>query len=151
VNVSPPQFILIGIDSNQDFVNSPCPAANPSVGDSPEAIVYTTVTADLAKGKFTVETPETCLMRINWFDRWGPNDPKSENTGEAYPSLLDPTSPTLQPSGGADLNFQYSGSQPFLYAVRLNPYNDKTNPYCFDRDIVRWELSVSPAGQAKTR
>jgi hypothetical protein len=29
--------------------------------------------------------------------------------------------------------------------------NDKTNPNYYDRDIVRWELSVSPAGQAKTR
>jgi hypothetical protein len=151
VSLSPPQFILIGLETSNSHVVTPsCPAANSSVAaDSQEAFVYTTVTADLANGEFTVVMPETCLLRINWFDQSGPNDPT--NTGEAYPSLLDPASPTLQPRGGVDLNFQYSGSQPYLYAVRLNPYNKKTNPNYYDRDVVRWQLSVSPAGQAKTR
>jgi hypothetical protein len=149
VSLSPPQFVLIGIASDQGFAHSSCPAADPSVGDSPEAFVYMTVTADLANGKFTMVTPQTCLLRINWFDRWGTSYPK--NTGEAYPSLLDPSSPTLQPGGGIDLNFQYSGSQPYLYSVRLNRYDSRTNPNLYDRDVVRWRLSVSPVGQAKAR
>jgi hypothetical protein len=108
--------------------------------------VFLTATANLANAQFTVVTPETCLLRINWFSQWGLN---STNTGAAYPSLLDPASPTLQPSGGVDLNFQFSGAQPYLYAVRLNPWNETTNPYLYDRDVVRWPLAVSAASQSK--
>jgi hypothetical protein len=149
VSLSPPQFVLVGIASNPAFGSSSCPVADPSVGDSPEAFVYMTVTADLANGQFTVVTPQSCLLRINWFDRWGMEYPK--NTGDAYPSLLDPASPTLQPGSGIDLNFQYSGSQPYLYAVRLNRYDSEKNPKLYDRDVVRWKLSVNPAGQGKAR
>jgi len=148
-NVILSHFILIGLETdNSHVVTSSCPAANSSVGNSKEAFVYIIVKADLAKGQFKVVTPETCLLRINWFNQSGPNDPA--NTGEAYPSLLDPSSPILQPGGRIDLNFQYSGSAPYLYAVRLDPYS-QTNTHYYDRDVVRWKLSISPLGPAKTR
>jgi hypothetical protein len=42
-----------------------------------------------------------------------------------------------------DLNFQYSGAQPYLYYTRLNAYRAMGN--LNDRDVVRWKLSVGPA------
>ena len=98
-----------------------------------------TARADLPNGRFTVVTAPTCLVRINWFTRWGRSWPS--NIGAAYPSLLDPTSPTLRPGGGTDLNFQYSGAQPYLYYTRLNEHQRRGN----DRDVVRWKLSVAPS------
>ena len=118
-----------------------CPAANSSVRNSDEAFVYITATADLPTGHFTKITPQTCLLQINWFDRCGKSWPTK--TGAAYPSLLDPASPTLQPGGGTDLNFQYSGAQPYLYYTRLNWYEATGN--LDNRDVVRWKLSVGPA------
>jgi hypothetical protein len=140
------QFILIGLNSDDAYRDS-CPPADPTVKNSNEAFVYATATADLPNGRFTIVTPPTCLLRINWFDRWGTKWPTK--VGAAYPSLLDPTSPTLQPGGGTDLNFQYSGTQPYLYYTRLNSYDVSHN--LNDRDVVRWQLSVSPLSQAKSR
>ena len=141
------QFILIGLNNRGAYRRQSCPAADPTVRNSDEAFVYATATADLPKGKFTMVTWPTCLLRINWFDRWGKNLPTK--VGAAYPSLLDPTSPTLQPGGGTDLNFQYSGSQPYLYYTRLNSFKATGN--LNDRDVVRWQLSVSTATAAAQR
>jgi len=113
------QFIMLGLAADPAYRLS-CPAADPTVRDSDQAFVYMTAKADLPNGRFTVVTAQTCLVRINWFTRWGRSWPT--NIGAAYPSLLDPTSPTLRPGGGTDLNFQYSGGQPYLYYTRLNEY-----------------------------
>ena len=93
------QFILLGLISGS--VNQPtCPPADPTVGQSDTAFVYMTATADLPNGQFTIVTPQTCLLRINWLDRWGRSWP--DKIGSAYPSLLDPMSPIL--SGGASID-----------------------------------------------
>ena len=134
------QFIMLGLDSNPAYRLS-CPATDPTVGDSDQAFIYLTATADLPNGRFTVITAPTCLVRINWFNRWGKSWPT--NVGAAYPSLLDPASPTLRPDGATDLNFQYSGAQPYLYYTRLNAYRATGN--LNNRDVVRWKLSVGPA------
>jgi hypothetical protein len=103
-----------------------------------------TATADLPNGQFTIVTPQTCLLRINWLDRWGRSWP--DKIGSAYPSLLDPMSPTLSGGASIDLNFQYSGARPYLYYTKLNAY--ATAGFLNDRDVVRWKLSVSRAGAA---
>jgi hypothetical protein len=131
------QFIMLGLAADPAYRLS-CPAADPTVRDSDQAFVYMTAKADLPNGRFTVVTAQTCLVRINWFTRWGRSWPT--NIGAAYPSLLDPTSPTLRPGGGTDLNFQYSGGQPYLYYTRLNEFQRRGS----DRDVVRWKLSVAP-------
>jgi hypothetical protein len=141
VGLSPAQLVLIGIDNNAEITSSCQVAADSSAKGSREAFVYMSATADLANGQITVVTPETCLLSINWLDQWGQKFPA--NTGDAYPSLLDPKSPTLQPGGGVDLNFQFSGLQPYLYAVRLNSYNFQDNQHLYNRDVVRWPLSVT--------
>jgi hypothetical protein len=141
------QFIMIGTVSDPSF-GPACPAADPTVGDDADmAFVYTTATADLANGQFTVVTPQTCLLRINWLNGWGRSWPGK--IGSSYPSLLDPTSPMLKPNGGTDLNFQFSGAQPYLYYTRLNSYARTGN--LRDRDVVRWKLSVTPAAAALSR
>ena len=86
-------------------------------------------------------TQDAAGKDVNWFNRWGKSWPT--NVGAAYPSLLDPASPTLRPDGATDLNFQYSGAQPYLYYTRLNAYRATGN--LNDRDVVRWKLSVGPA------
>jgi hypothetical protein len=55
----------------------------------------------------------------------------------------------LQPGGGTDLNFQYSGAQPYLYYTRLNSY--KVTGNLNDRDVVRWRLTVEPATESRWR
>jgi len=138
------QFIMIGTVSDPSYGSS-CPAADSTVGDDTDmAFVYMTATADLAKGQFSIVTPQTCLLRINWLNGWGRSWPSK--VGSAYPSLLDAASPTLKPNGGIDLNFQFSGAQPYLYYTRLNSYALTRN--LRDRDVVRWKLSVAPAGTA---
>jgi hypothetical protein len=68
------QFILLGLIS--DPADQPtCPPADPTVGQSDTAFVYMTATADLPNGQFTIVTPQTCLLRINWLDRWGKSWP----------------------------------------------------------------------------
>src|SRR5262249_36012272 len=113
------QFILLGLVSSPSNQQT-CPPADPTVGHSDTAFVYMTATADLPNGQFTIATPQTCLLRINWFDRWGRSSP--DKIGSAYPSLLDPLSPTLNRGAAIDLNFQYSGAQPYLYYTKLNAY-----------------------------
>src|SRR5262249_14393395 len=61
---------------------------------------------------------------------------------QAYPSLLDPTSPQLLPG---DLNFQITGNQPYLYFTQMNPAGPGTdNPQGLDRDLVRMAVQVFP-------
>jgi hypothetical protein len=55
-------------------------------------------------------------------------------------------SPTLNRGVSIDLNFQYSGAQPYLYYTKLNAY--AAAGFLNDRDVVRWKLSVSRAGAA---
>ncbi len=140
------QFVMLGIASDSSY-RTTCPAADSSVDNSDEAFIYMTATADLPAGSFTPVTKQTCLLRINWFDRWGQSWPTK--TGAAYPSLLDPASPGLQPGGGTDLNFQYSGAHPYLYYTRLNSYHVTRN--LNDRDVVRWRLTVEPAKESRWR
>ena len=137
------QFILLGLISGPAN-QSTCPPADPTVGQSDTAFVYMTATADLPNGQFTIVTPQTCLLRINCLDHWGRSWP--DKIGSAYPSLLDPTSPTLRGGASIDLNFQYSGAQPYLYYTKLNAY--AAAGFLNDRDVVRWKLSVSRAGAA---
>ena len=64
--------------------------------------------------------------------------------GQAYPSLLDPTSPQISNNFGpgpvpGDRNFQYSGSQPYIYYTLLFPFSQN---YGQDRSVVREALSV---------
>jgi hypothetical protein len=135
------QFILLGLVSSPS--NQPtCPPADPTVGQSDTAFVYMTATADLPNGQFTVVTRQTCLLRINWLDHWGRSWP--DKIGSAYPSLLDPMSPSLNRGASIDLNFQYSGTQPYLYYTKLNAYAPAR--VLNDRDVVRWKLSVSRDG-----
>ena len=80
------QFILLGLVSNP--ANQPsCPAADPTVGQSDTAFVYMTATADLPNGRFTIVTPQTCLLRINWFDHWGRSWPDRIGKGLVFISL----------------------------------------------------------------
>ena len=90
------------------------------------------------KPNVTLEPPSD-LGRVSGF-----MNIRVANIGAAYPSLLDPTSPTLRPGGGTDLNFQYSGAQPYLYYTRLNEFQRRGS----DRDVVRWKLSVAPSTES---
>jgi hypothetical protein len=123
------QFIVLGIDTNVG-------------GTGAEAIVYTTGKFDAA-GRFIQTSGEQVLRTIDWIDRWSA-DPAV--TGEAYPSLLDPTSPLIVADEApnrtpGDLNFQYSGAHPYLYVTRLNPWQN--SPHHTDRDVVRQPLLVT--------
>ena len=55
-------------------------------------------------------------------------------------------SPTLNRGASIDLNFQYSGTRPYLYYTRLNAY--AAAGFLNHRDVVRWKLSVSRAAAA---
>lgn len=129
-------FIVLGIDTNYG-------------PNKIEAFVYTTVRLD-HDGKLNETSGEHLLRQIDWLDRWR-SDPTL--TGEAYPSLLDPTSPEIgrhalpaapdDADDPSDFSFQYSGAHPYLYFTLLHPIgasNDHNN-----RDVVRQELVVAPA------
>jgi len=134
------QYVIIGQDllANVSTVGCPyAPGALPQTAD--EAFVYMTATLDEETGRLSTMTKETCLLQINSFANWQTmtNQPLS---GQAYPSLLDPTSPQLRPG---DRNFQYSGAQPYLYFTQLNPLG-MGNYHGSDRGILRMPLAVSP-------
>jgi hypothetical protein len=100
-----------------------------------EAFVYTTVVLG-EDGRLVQTSGEHFLREINWFDRWSSD---TSLTGEAYPSLLDPTSPEIS---RGDFSFQYSGAHPYLYYTLLHPIGasgDHNN-----RDVVRQQLVVTP-------
>ena len=71
---------------------------------------------------------------------------KSSLTRQAYPSLLDPTSPQLLPG---DLNFQTTGELPYLYFTQMNPVgpDHPDNPNGWNRDLVRMAVQVFPSGE----
>jgi len=121
-------FIVLGVDT--DFG-----------GTATEAFVYTILHLD-PDGHPAQVSGERFLRAIAWFDRWSA-DPTV--TGEAYPSLLDPTSPEIVAYGApnrtpGDLNFQYSGAHPYLYFTLLHPWENA--PHRTDRDVVRQALTV---------
>jgi hypothetical protein len=138
--VGPPQTVLI---IGQDLLSSGistmgCPYAQGASAETADAaFVYATAQLDAASGVLTTTSAETCLLQINSMANWQANPTR---TGHAYPSLLDPASPTL---GSGDRNFQFSGPSPFLYFTRLNPgaAGSPNN----NRDLVRVPLNVSPA------
>jgi hypothetical protein len=115
-------------------------APGASAGTADEAFVY------IVAGKLPVEPPffelpfgflkenaELCLLQINSMNA------SSSLTRQAYPSLLDPTSPLLLPG---DLNFQATGFRPYLYFTQMNPVGSG-NMQGWNRDLVRIPVQVS--------
>ncbi len=132
------QLIIIGQDTlsamaGKKISTEGCPSA-PGVTTPDSAFVYMTATLSAA-GQLGTVTSETCLLLINSIGNWAAN---LSPTGQAYPSLLDPASPTLT---AGDRNFQYSGAQPYLYYTQLNA---KAAGNGNDRDLVRVPLAVAP-------
>jgi hypothetical protein len=124
------QFIVLGLDTNFG-------------GNGTEAFVYTTGRFD-ERGQFYQTGGEHFLRAINWIDRWSAS---TTLEGEAYPSLLDPTSPDIEAEAipnrtPGDLNFQYSGAHPYLYFTLLHPIGSPPNHT--NRDVVRQPLIVTP-------
>lgn len=133
------QLIIIGQDTfagiqQRGVSRAGCPyAPNATATTVDSAFVYTTAT--LVAGQLSAVTPETCLLQINSIGNWQANP---SLTGQAYPSLLDPTSPEIAPG---DRNFMHSGQQPYLYFTQLNPRTGNSQGY--DRDLVRLPLTVT--------
>ncbi|KTC69387.1 hypothetical protein Lbir_2126 [Legionella birminghamensis] len=121
------KFIIIGLDT--DYSQS---------GQPIEAFVYTLANLDPDTGVLSPATntgslfKEYFLLQITWFDEW---QNAGNVFGQAYPGLLDPTSP----ENGGDRNFQYSGANPYLYYTSLFPAEENHGR---DRDVVRQQLSV---------
>lgn len=115
-------FIVLGINVNYRKEN----------GEIIEAVVYTLALLDMDTGILTPYKSETFveyfLREIHWFDQW---KSKGNIIGQAYPSILDPTSP--------DRNFQYSGKNPYLYFTKLHPFEKNHGR---NRDVVREKLCV---------
>jgi hypothetical protein len=84
---------------------------------------------------FLKENTELCLLKISSMNA------KSSLTRQAYPSLLDPTSPQLLPG---DLNFQTTGELPYLYFTQMNPVGPD-NPNGWNRDLMRIAVQVFPS------
>ena len=66
-------------------------------------------------------------------------------TGEGYLSLIDPTSNSISHTyfGQADSNFQYVGTNPYLYLVRFNPITVCNYGSDTLRDVVRLPLTIT--------
>jgi hypothetical protein len=134
------QLIIIGQETNTEMAQrgvstSGCPYA-PKVTAADSAFVYLTASLGPAGELVLPNRPESCLLQINSIGNWINNN---STTGQAYPSLLDPMSPSLV---RGDRNFQYSGVSPWLYFTQLNPVG-AGNRNGFDRDVVRLPLLVS--------
>jgi hypothetical protein len=84
---------------------------------------------------FLEQNTELCLLQINSMNA------SSSLTRQAYPSLLDPTSPLLLPG---DLNFQATGYLPYLYFTQMNPVGPG-NPNGWNRDLMRIAVQVFPS------
>ena len=130
------QFILLGVDTNFR-------------GKGTEAFVYTTAKLD-HDGRFIQTSGEHLLREITWIDRW-PANPTA--FAQAYPSLLDPTSPDIHADEipnrtPGDRNFQYSGANPYLYFTLFHPYGE--SKHHTDRDVVRQRLTVTPGDDSET-
>jgi hypothetical protein len=82
---------------------------------------------------FLKANTELCLLQINSMTA------SSTMTRQAYPSLLDPTSPLLLPG---DLNFQATGFRPYLYFTQMNPVGPG-NLQGWNRDLVRMQVSLT--------
>jgi hypothetical protein len=116
------------------------PGASASTADA--AFVYTVATRlpveppffKLPLG-FPQENTELCLLQINSMNA------DSMLTRQAYPSLLDPTSPLILPG---DLNFQTTGIRPYLYFTQMNPMGPD-NRQGWNRDLMRIAVQVSLA------
>ncbi len=80
---------------------------------------------------------ETCLLQINSINV------ATTNTRHAYPSLLDPTSPTIQPG---DTNYMHTGTSPYLYFTQMNPFTPSPTNNGWNRDLVRMAVTVKPQG-----
>jgi hypothetical protein len=80
------------------------------------------------------ENTELCLLQINSMNA------STSLTRQAYPSLLDPTSPLLLPG---DLNFQTTGHLPYLYFTQMNPVGPG-NQRGWNRDLMRIAVHVFP-------
>jgi hypothetical protein len=138
------QYVIIGQDTlttmaKKNVSTDGCPyapGALPQTAD--EAFVYMTAALDGETGQLSMVMPETCLLQINSVAAWQ-NMNNQILSGQAYPSLLDPTSPQLR---RGDRNFQYSGAQPYLYFTQLNPLG-MGNYHGNDRGILRVPLAVS--------
>jgi hypothetical protein len=146
-NVVLNQFVIIGQDTlaalkQKGISTTDCPLApnvSPTSGTPDSAFVYMTATLD-DRGRLTPRRAETCLLQINSITNWQSSRQSSTPiTGQAYPSLLDPTSPQIAPG---DFNFQRSGARPWLYFTQLNPYGAQ-NRNGYDRDVVRLPLAVT--------
>jgi hypothetical protein len=81
---------------------------------------------------FLKENTELCLLQINSMN--APNTLAQQ----AYPSMLDPTSPLLLPG---DLNFQTTGFRPYLYFTQINPMGPD-NMQGWNRDLMRIAVQV---------
>jgi hypothetical protein len=117
-----------------------CPyAQGASASTADEAFVYVVASQLPVDPPFTrrpsgflQENIELCLLQINSMNA------SSSLTRQAYPSLLDPTSPQLLPG---DLNFQTTGHLPYLYFTRMNPVG-ADNPRGWNRDLMRIAVQV---------
>ena len=137
-NVALNKFILIGINPNYNNI-----ANN-------YAFVYTLANLDPDTGSLTSATGssifnEYLLGYIKGIQQWSISE---SITGQFYPSLLDPNSPSISNAlaGGlispGDRNFQYSGNESmYLYYTELYPISE-SNPYRFNRDIYRQRVLI---------
>jgi len=86
--------------------------------------IYYTLSTDLihwSTAQLLWETP------VLW--SWQPGQPDAV----AYPSVLDPSSPSR--------SFDTSGTHPFLYLTRLHPTNGTLQ---YNRDLIRIPLTINP-------
>jgi FG-GAP-like repeat len=140
-------LVVTGLDTlanlkNKNVSTQGCPyAPGASASTADEAFVYIVASqlpVDPPFTKLTIgflqENTELCLLQINSMNA------SSSLTRQAYPSLLDPTSPQLLPG---DLNFQATGQLPYLYFTQMNPVGP-ANPYGRNRDLVRMGVRVIP-------
>jgi hypothetical protein len=105
------RFMLVGM------------ASVPDRGGRLVSGVYFSLSSDLVHW-----SPRKLLMRATPRQRFRCGDPKPI----AYPSLLDPASPSR--------TFSTTGSRPYLYYTRFNYAGCKLGP---DRDLVRVPVEVS--------
>jgi len=131
------QYIAIGQDAVANIAPGrkvDCPLAPDAPPGADTAFVYMTLPPGwLQNPQMAATTPETCLLLVN------PIQAGTSGYRQAYPSLLDPTSPQLTPG---DVNFMYSGASPYLYFTQIYPIGT-ANQKGYQRDLMRIQLSVA--------
>jgi hypothetical protein len=140
-------LIIMGRDTlanlkNKSVSTDGCPyAPGASASTADEAFVYIVASELPVAPPFAKPPPgslqentELCLLQINSMNA------SSSLARQAYPSLLDPTSPRLLPG---DLNFQATGRRPYLYFTQMNPVGPD-NPRGWNRDLMRIAVHVFP-------